>query len=767
MTNALRDAALDYAKRGWPVFPLKPQGKTPLTTHGHKEATTSINMIERWWDRWPDANVGVATGKALGAWVLDVDGEEGSRSLTALEQELGGLPDTLESATGGGGRHLFWAWNDARPVGNRTNVRPGIDVRGEGGYVVAPPSIHPSGRVYDWLLATAPVRPPLPRWVDLVSPRALAPWERPATAAPEPRPARAVAAMVGATATTDRARRYLAEIPPAIQGQGGHNALLWAARAMVVGFDLDDATALALLWAEFNPRCQPPWDADDEAQRKDFERKVLEARRTPGEKPQGWLLDDLGLRSSAEALAQVARGGQLAARLLAREVVADPRDYATPTDPPPPPAGRRDFPVHLFPRPIREYCEQVANSHDVDLSFAALPILVTAGAAMGNAWRLQIKDGWVFNPTLWGALVAPPSYNKTGPLAEITEPAYDPVPVDRILNPILNPAGRLMVQNVTVEALLTILAANPRGTLCFHNELAGWIEGFDRGGKKGSRGPDESAWLSFWDAGRYMIDRKTNNESVSIPAAASSVLGGIQPGVFAECFNPKRFASGLVPRLLIAFPPVRMKRWRTEVVTEAARNTWIDTLQWLRATPFRQLDPQTGRLRPRIVVPTPEAEARYVAFCESLWAAMFPIKDENELSLWGKANTQAGRLALVLHGLSVAVGERDLGAPVSLASMDGAIDMARWFLEEQRLVYGFGAAVIRRENAVAAAAELRERFAGEPVIAVRDVQRRMKGWHCDTAEKARAVLAGLVEFGQATWDGPKQRGVVLAPEEKK
>lgn len=148
----LLEHALEYAERGWPVFPLKPREKVPMSgSHGFKEATTNANLIERAWDRWPDANIGLATGAAAGIWVLDVDGEEGEASLNKLMEELGLLPETLVAQTGGGGHHYYFAWPQGREVRNKANLRPGIDVRGEGGYVVLPPSIHPSGRPYTWV----------------------------------------------------------------------------------------------------------------------------------------------------------------------------------------------------------------------------------------------------------------------------------------------------------------------------------------------------------------------------------------------------------------------------------------------------------------------------------------------------------------------------------------------------------------------------------------------------------------------------------------
>jgi hypothetical protein len=144
-------------------------------------------------------------------------------------------------------------------------------------------------------------------------PKPVPPWEKaekPATT-PSPRPA----AAPGATPITERASLYLRECSPAVQGQGGHDALLWAARAMVVGFELDQGTAARLLWDEFNPRCIPPWDRTKTGDVKDFERKVAEAHRTPGQKPKGWLLDELGLRGQSEAMTDYGR--TLASGLLA------------------------------------------------------------------------------------------------------------------------------------------------------------------------------------------------------------------------------------------------------------------------------------------------------------------------------------------------------------------------------------------------------------------------------------------------------------------
>jgi putative DNA primase/helicase len=147
------DTALAYAGRGWPIFPCVARGKRPLTSHGLKDASMDPVVLHEWWKRWPAANIGLVTGIASGLVVLDVDPRHGGdASLAQLEQVHGTLPDTPEVLTGGGGRHLFFK-HPGRIVRNDAGKKlgPGLDIRGDGGYVVAAGSFHPTGRVYEWV----------------------------------------------------------------------------------------------------------------------------------------------------------------------------------------------------------------------------------------------------------------------------------------------------------------------------------------------------------------------------------------------------------------------------------------------------------------------------------------------------------------------------------------------------------------------------------------------------------------------------------------
>jgi Bifunctional DNA primase/polymerase, N-terminal len=148
VTGATLNAALDYAARDWQVFPLRPKAKEPATRRGFYDATTNPATLRRWFEKFP-YNLGIRTGTASGIFVFDADGAVGFASLAEIEFAHGRLPQTLASDTGKG-RH-FW-FTISVPISCSTGmIAPGIDIRGDGGYAVAPPSVHPNGKTYRWL----------------------------------------------------------------------------------------------------------------------------------------------------------------------------------------------------------------------------------------------------------------------------------------------------------------------------------------------------------------------------------------------------------------------------------------------------------------------------------------------------------------------------------------------------------------------------------------------------------------------------------------
>lgn len=173
--------ALKYAEDGFRVFPvyeptpnsgacscLRPDctsiGKHPRTQHGFKDASLDPDVISQWWLRSPEANIAIATGRQSNLVVLDVDERNGGlQSLAALEEQFQmQLPPTLTAETGGGLHFYFLAPEE--PVSSKANaLGPGLDIRAESGYVVAPPSLHSNGKTYEFVNPGADIAP-MPEW---------------------------------------------------------------------------------------------------------------------------------------------------------------------------------------------------------------------------------------------------------------------------------------------------------------------------------------------------------------------------------------------------------------------------------------------------------------------------------------------------------------------------------------------------------------------------------------------------------------------------
>jgi putative DNA primase/helicase len=251
------DAAAIYATGGVPTFPLhtpgpdgrcscrrdcgRDNGKHPRTLRGLKDATTDLAKISYWWDVWRQANIGLATGFVF--WVLDIDpGKGGEDTIMALEVEHGEIPPTWTVVTGSGGLHFWFLWLAGYGIRNssgETGIGPGVDVRGAGGYVVAPPSLHMSGGRYAWSEGWSPANVPLataPAWLaDLAS---------------------------------KKARMGTAAVPlgdDSVFGEGQRNEILTSLGGTMRRRGFSESAILAALRVENGGRCVPPLEDDEVA----------------------------------------------------------------------------------------------------------------------------------------------------------------------------------------------------------------------------------------------------------------------------------------------------------------------------------------------------------------------------------------------------------------------------------------------------------------------------------------------------------------------
>ena len=222
-------------KLRWPVFPCRSGDKRPLVSQGLKDATNEEQIIHSWWERWPDANIGIPTGEISGFDALDVDPRHGGQeSLEELVAEHGSLPDTAEQLTGGGGRHILFIHR--KGVRNKTGLRPGLDVRGAGGYIVVAPSLHESGRKYEWEVSSRPGEVDLAAWPD---------W------------------LLGLVRPTNG---QIKETAPSVEGpifEGRRNETLTSLGGTMRQRGMGETTIVAALLVENEQHCKPPLSEDE------------------------------------------------------------------------------------------------------------------------------------------------------------------------------------------------------------------------------------------------------------------------------------------------------------------------------------------------------------------------------------------------------------------------------------------------------------------------------------------------------------------------
>ena len=280
-STKMLDAALHYASEGFKVFPCHSArdgrcscgntscsvAKHPRVSGGFNEATDDAAQITKWWGRWPEANIGIRTGAVSGIVCFDFDHAVGR----ALAEQIKTLPTPIAD-TGGEGVHMVFA-HPGYHVSSRRGVVEGLDVRGDGGYIIAPPSVHASGKRYAWRqyfspddTDPAPIPESLQPYILATLVAATTPGEPDADTRPDAPPA-----------DVERARGYIAKRPAAVSGNGGHDAAFRVALDATKGFSLSYSQALALL-REYNCRCVPPWSEKELAHKL---RSAMKSTRVP------------------------------------------------------------------------------------------------------------------------------------------------------------------------------------------------------------------------------------------------------------------------------------------------------------------------------------------------------------------------------------------------------------------------------------------------------------------------------------------------------
>jgi len=757
----LKRAAFYYANYGWPVVPLHSikrdggctceragcgsPGKHPRTRYGVKDASRDTVELSRWWQAWPNANVGIVTGERAGIVALDIDPRhDGDKSLAELVREHGELPATVEALTGGGGRHLVFK-HPGGVVHNRSNLRPGIDVRGDAGYIVAPPSAHASGGQYRWREGHGPhemTPAEMPAWLlTLVTRGNLEDINADA-------PPAQVSAM-SAAIMNERARRALAAMRKLrVDDHKDGSRRLFAAAAIGVRFGLDTDTALVTI-REYLNSASTPWKYDDA----DILRRLHDAERTC---IRGEALNNEQARCAA------------------------PPGAVAPNTPAP--EAFRPFPVDALPGHVRAFVESVAVATGTDVAFAALAVLVVIAGCIGNRVAVLVKSGWIEPAVLWGMLVGRSGTTKSPVLKLVTRAlidlfkaerrAFDDAmkeytreverynvrlaewkksqrdgpPTDPPNEPERPTERRLLVSDITVEKLGELLEQNPLGLLLVRDELAAWIGAFDRYAS-GGKGSDQPAWLSMYDAAPVTIDRKSGKGNYFVERAAVSVLGSIQPGTLARSFGTAEREAGLLARVLVAYPPDRPALWTEAALPDDVAAEWRKLLEALLALP-PAVD-EHGGPRPRFIPIGQEAKALWIEWHDRHARELVDIVDDDLRAFYAKLKGACARIALLFTCVEVAAGG-DAVAYISADAMRRAIAVVEWFKHEGRRMYAV-LGETEEDRARRQLIEWIERRGG--AVTARELTHSLQQYRGRT-DAAKADLDALAMAGYGTWEHP-------------
>ena len=684
-------AALKYAARGWRVFPCGVD-KKPLTSNGFKDASTEPGQIRAWWAKWSGASIGCPTGPELGAFVLDVDLPEGPATLAELEHRHGSLPTTVEQQTGGGGRQLFFKWPDGREVKNSARkIGPGLDVRGAGGYVILPPSGHPSGGIYVWGNSGAGLTN-APEWLlDLVAPM-------PKTDAPKP----FAIVPTSETGTSPYGRKALetecaklASMPPNSGRNVALNSSAFSLAQLVAGGELDRAEAVAALMAAA-AQCGLS-DA--------------EARQTMGS----------GFKAGENEPRQAPESSQARSVQVMEACTPIPFDSLTP--PPIPPES--------VPGILREFCPALAEAVQVPFELALCNALGALAVASQRTLVLKVRDGYFEPLNIYALCPLPPGERKSAtveackrPLVEwqaakrqelqesIRDAESERKSLEKAIEakrckiaqasteearrelieevkrmerglPEVPAVPRLLADDFTPEAAAVLMAQ--------HEQRIGVLEAeggiFDTLAGRYSNGvPNLDAVLKFWSGEACQIDRK-GRESLWLNNPHLTMVISPQPDVVKGLAGLPGFRGrGLLGRFLYFIPESRLGNRKAEPspIPFQVAEAWRNTLHRLLAIPWAVNE--HGEPTGHILSLEPAAYSLWLEFWEHVEREHLPGGEFEHIKDWsGKFPGQAARLAGLFHAATVHEPHRNA---LTLETMQSALAVAAILSEHAKAAFG-------------------------------------------------------------------------------
>lgn len=461
----------------------------------------------------------------------------------------------------------------------------------------------------------------------------------------------------------------------------------------------------------------------------------------------------------------------------------------------------RPFPVELMPSAVRDYVKQTAEGMACDPTLVAVPMLAGLAAAIGNTRTIMLNDDWVEPSILWVAVVADSGSLKTpasrkalrfitqqeSEIEQRNAAARDEYDEELIVHetrmaawkhqarrsadnagapppkPAKPPRAAYVVSDTTIEAVVGILADNPRGVLLERDELAGWLAGFDKykAGGAGRVSSEVGHWLSMHNAGTLRLDRKSTGRTF-VERASLSITGGIQPDTLVQAIGQEHVANGLLARFLLAAPPRRPKRFTTATADFAA----VESARQLFATLYGLSMPEDG---PKSLRLSRDGLDAWEVFFRRHADRQMEAKGV-EASMLAKIEAAAARLALIHHVCRQAGDEPTLGHDVDAQSVNVGIALAEWFADEWQRVYDSTVGGTPNRDHDAELLAWIEAQGGK--VAVRDIGQRLRRYRdTDLLERTitATVHAGRLESFTVKNEhgGPPAHWVRLVPDKPK
>lgn len=738
MITQMLDHALAYAAKGYYIFPCKPNSKEPLTPHGHKDATTDEETIRQWWTKWPESNIGLSL-EPSGLMVVDLDRHpgqpDGLKALNELRQNRP-IPGPV-SYTGGDGLHCILKKPAAQVKGKPL---PGVDVKTKG-YIILPPSLHPSGKTYQWkegrsLLECEPLD--APEWL--------------------------LPSIVKGDTT---------ELASAVSGQyPSSSGEFVIERCPFMRQVVDNAESLS----------EPEWYQSIGVLAYTVEAPEIVHKYSkphPGysfgdteAKMNHWKQDGKGPPTCRTI--QEKCGDDYCKRCPYNGDIKSPIVLGYVSRPSENARAVKPFPVDALPDVFQQFALSAATALQCPVDYIGCSLLAVASILIGGKRRIQLEPEWCQLANLWISLIGSPSSKKSPALEKafavvrkiekelyaeyrrdlgLYEMKFRQYEVD-LKNWKSDPSGdppikpdkpavkRLTTSDSTVEALGELLANNPHGIALVCDELSSWMRSMNQ--YKGGQGADRSHYLEMWSNAQMTIDRKSK-EPIIVPLPYLTLIGGIQPDVLLE-MSSQGIEDGLKERFLFSCPPANTEEPTTGIEIPAEiRNSLNACLRKIFEARPSELD----------TIPLSNASQEVFLEARREWHGLihsegFPAEME---AYYVKMGNYIGRFALIIHEIKRATGETNADM-VEEETMLQAKSLADYFLNHAHVALGMVMQTREEQQVEKTALWIRKK--GLHVVSPRDLTTN-KVAGCRKASLAKGVLQALQDYGFGYWNPEKDR----------